>query len=446
MARSRFTGLALVALALLSGCGSGDSISTREAAEDLRPEAGEDQAILVGTPVTLDGSASTGAGGELLFRWESLSRRIGLDAPSSPVVHFTPTQPGVYPFLLWVSSRGFADTWVADHVVVAVKVAAGPPADLGRMVAVPAGFAVVGLDAVGDVRLAAEAPGTVIALEGFEIDKYEVTNAQYREFLQANPRPHDFDALPEFGGELQPVIGVAWEGARAYCEWRGKRLPTEFEWECAARGFDAGTAARRLEPLVARYQTAFKAAANRTELRDSGAGDRFQAEVLAMLDQVVAEAAAAALYPWGGEEPDAAQVNFGGDIAGNVRRTVEVGSYPLGQGRLGVHDMAGNVWEWTATWYDGRLYQGLRKAVESNLKAVVQNVEKGKQNNAFPAIALSDIAVANPQGPDPADPAAAAKIIRGGSWIDGPLGVRATTRGAATIPMRTNHLGFRCAR
>lgn len=444
MALGRFITLSLFALVGLGGCGSDDAISTRKATGELHPDAGADQTILAGESVTLDGSASTG--GALRFRWESLSQRIELDAPTSPVAHFAAASPGVYPFLLWVSAKGFEDTWVSDHVVVVVKASTAPPADLNRMVSVPAGFAVVGLDGVEDIRFAAEAPGVVISLDAFEIDKYEVTNAQYREFLQANPRPHDFDDLPEFGGDLQPAIGVTWEDAQAYCEWRRKRLPTEFEWEHAARGFDAGRAVGRLDQLVARYRTAFNAAANRTELRDSGAGDVFQAEALAMLDGVVAEAAAAALYPWGSEAPDAAQANFGGEIAGNVRRTVDVGSYPLGQGRLGVHDMAGNVWEWTATWYDERLYQSLRKEVEKNLASVAQKVERGKQDNAFPSIALSDIAVASPQGTEPADPARAGKVIRGGSWIDGALGVRATARGAVAPSTRTSHLGFRCAR
>lgn len=446
MTLGRLVALNVFALACLGGCGSDDSISTRKAAGELHPDAGADQLVLVGEAVTLDGSASTG--GALRFHWESLSQRIELDAPDSPVAHFAAASPGVYPFLLWVSAKGFEGTWVADHVVVAVKVSRAPPADLGRMASVPAGFAVVGLDAAGveDIRFADQAPGTVIFLDAFEIDRYEVTNAQYREFLQADPRPHDFGDLPEFGGDLQPVVGVTWEDAQAYCGWRGKRLPTEFEWERAARGFDTGIVADRLNPIVARYQTAFTAASNRTELRDSGAGDAFQAEVLAMLDGVVAEAAAAALYPWGSEAPDASWANFGGDIAGNVRRTVDVGSYPLGRGRLGVYDMAGNVWEWTATWYDARRYENLGKEVSKNLKTVVQNVEKGKQNNQFPEISPKDITPANPQDAAPKDEVSAAKVIRGGSWIDSSLSLRATARNAAMQSTRTSHIGFRCAR
>ena len=440
--------LALSGLVGLGGCGRDDAISTRGAVAELHPDAGADQAVLVGESVSLDGSASTGSGGALLYRWESLSQRVQLDALASPVVHFTATTPGVYPFLLWLNANGAGDTWVSDHVVVEVKASRNPPADLGRTVSVPAGFAVVGLDpaAAQDIRQADQAPGVVVYLDAFEIDRYEVTNAQYREFVASRPRRHDFDSIPEFSGDLQPVIGVSWDDAEAYCAWRGKRLPTEFEWECAARGFDTKTTADLLGRVVRRYQAAFDAAANRTALRDGGAGDVFQTETVAMLDGVVADAARTALYPWGGEDPDASQANFGGDIAGNVRRTVDVGSYPLGRGRLGVNDMAGNVWEWTATWYDARAFGSLGKEVASKLKTVVQNVEKGKQNNQFPVISLKDLVPANPRGAVPVDAAGAPRAIRGGSWIDGPESVRATARSAAAGSTRTTNLGFRCAK
>jgi len=431
-------------LLCLCGCGSDDAISTRQASEKLRPDAGEDQTVLVGETVTLDGSASAGSGGALRYQWESLSERIQLEDPSTPVVHFTAVEPGVFPFLLWVSSRGFADTWVSSHVVVTVKASQAAPADLGEMESIPAGYTVVGLDAerVEDVRFEKDAPGQVIYLDVFQIDKYEVTNAEYREFLEANPRPHDFGRLPDFDGDLQPVIGVTWEDAQAYCEWRGKRLPSEFEWERAARGFDARRAVTRFNQVVARYREAFDAAASRNAFRDSDASDVFQEEVLAMLAETVAEGGAA-LYPWGEDRPDAAQANFGGEVAGNVRRTVEVGSYPLGRGSLGVYEMAGNVWEWTADWYDASLYEQMLKEIGRDLGGVVRDVEKGKQSNDFPEFSLQDVVPVSPQG---GDEETGAKIIRGGSWIDGALNLRSTTRGAVGPSTRANHIGFRCAR
>lgn len=441
------TTLVLSVLWCLSSCGSDDSISSRKAAEDLRPDAGADQTVLVGETVTLDGSASTGAGGALLYNWWSLSRRIQLDDPSAPSVRFTASEPGVFPFLLWVSNERFDDTWASSHVVVTVRESDEPPADLGEMVSVPGGFAVVGIDPdqVPDVRFAAEAPGLVVFLGAFRIDKYEVTNAEYREFLAAEPRPHDFGNLPDFDGELQPVIGVSWEDAQAYCGWRGKRLPTEFEWERAARGFDARGGVATFDRIVDRYRQAFDDAANRTEFRDSGASELFEAEVLAMLRELVADAAEA-LYPWGSDKPDAAQLNFGGEISGNVRRTVDVGSYPLGRGGLDTHDMAGNVWEWTADWYADRRYELLHRDVERNVSGIVRDVERGKQNNEFPEFSLQDLVPGDSEVEDPDEEEETARVIRGGSWIDGALSVRSTTRGAAGRSTRANHIGFRCAR
>ena len=434
----------LVLCLWLSGCGSDDSISTRKAGDDLRPDAGVDQTVLVGTSVILDGSRSTGSGGALSYQWESISEHVQLDDANSPIAGFTAAEPGVFPFLLWVSNKSFKDTWVSSLVVVTVKETDAPPADLGEMVTMPARFTVVGIseEQVKDVRFEWEAPGQVVFIDAFQIDKYEVTNAQYREFLEANPRLHDFGGLPDFSGDLQPVVGVVYEDAQAYCAWRNKRLPTEAEWEYAARGFDGRAAEGRLRTIVARYQAAFEAAASRTEFKDSDASEEFEEGVLAMLREMVAEAGAG-LYPWGADRPDAALLNFGGEIAGNVRRTVEVGSYPLGQGKRGLCDMAGNVWEWTADWYEERFYQTLDKQVEKSLSSIVREAEKW---TSFPAISLSDIVPANPQGANPKDESAAARSIRGGSWIDGLLNVRSTTRGTAGPSARTNHLGFRCAR
>ena len=138
------------------------------------------------------------------------------------------------------------------------------------------------------------------------IDKYETTNAQYKEFIDANPqwqknripkKYHDGDYLKHWNGNdyppdkgNHPVVYVSWYAAMAYAEWRGKRLPTEAEWECAARGS----------------------------------------------------------WHWGAMNADTA--NYGE----NVGDTTPVGTYP--PGASGLYDMAGNVWEWCLDEYNADFY------------------------------------------------------------------------------------------
>jgi formylglycine-generating enzyme required for sulfatase activity len=133
--------------------------------------------------------------------------------------------------------------------------------------------------------------------------KTEVTNAQYARFLAANPaqRKPPFWEDARFNAPRQPVVGVSWEDAAAYCRWAGARLPTEAEWEYAA----AGPESRK--------------------------------------------------YPWGSEKPDATRAVFGLDR--ETARPAAVGSCPAGISWCGALDMAGNVGEWCADWYAGDYYK-----------------------------------------------------------------------------------------
>ena len=132
-----------------------------------------------------------------------------------------------------------------------------------------------------------------IPLDNFWIDKYEVTNAQYQEYLnQTGSQP---PAVP-LGQADHPVRGVTWDQAAAYCSWAQKRLPTEAEWEVAGRG---------------------------------GPGPN------------------ATSFPWG-DDPDAA-----GQIdALPLNTTYAVGSHSFNVSFFGVYDMVGNVWQWVAKPYD----------------------------------------------------------------------------------------------
>ena len=150
-----------------------------------------------------------------------------------------------------------------------------------------------------------EQPAHKVYLDAYYIDKYEVTNAQYREFMKATEKAKTEDWNDsQFNQPNQPVVGVTWYDAEAYCTWAGKRLPTEAEWEKAARGTDGRQ------------------------------------------------------FPWGNEEPTCEYAIIGTqDIMGcGETRPWPVGSRPIGGSPYGAHDMAGNVWEWVNDWYDERYY------------------------------------------------------------------------------------------
>lgn len=155
----------------------------------------------------------------------------------------------------------------------------------------------------GDAGPAAESdekPQHTVYLDAFWIDRTEVTNAMYAQCVQTGkcsaPAHSRRYGLPEYANH--PALGVSWNQAQEYCAWAGRRLPTEAEWEKAARGTDGR------------------------------------------------------LYPWGNDAPDASRLNFNH----LVDDTTEVGKYPAGASPYGALDMAGNVWEWVADGYDENYY------------------------------------------------------------------------------------------
>ncbi len=177
--------------------------------------------------------------------------------------------------------------------------------DSAPMVLIPAGSFWMGSpDSEGDKN---EHPRHRVTLDAFYMDKFEVTVARYAEFMRATNRskPQYWDQVDSSKHRNLPVVGVDWHDAKAYCEWGGKRLPTEAEWEKAARGTDGRT------------------------------------------------------YPWGNEQPTARLANFGKEFTfDNIYddRLAPVDSYEAGKSPYGLHHMAGNVLEWTADWYDENYY------------------------------------------------------------------------------------------
>jgi formylglycine-generating enzyme required for sulfatase activity len=172
--------------------------------------------------------------------------------------------------------------------------------DGADMVFIPAGEFWMGSDD-GDSD---EQPRRHVYLDAFWIDKYEVTNALYKRFWESDGQRRG-NRVPLYWNDSkwnepnQPVVGVDWWDAWYYCRWAGKRLPTEAEWEKAARGTDG----RR--------------------------------------------------YPWG-DQWDSGRANL---TENGIGKTVSVGSYPSGASPYGVQDMAGNVLEWVDDAYDKDYYK-----------------------------------------------------------------------------------------
>jgi len=195
-----------------------------------------------------------------------------------------------------------------------------------------------------------EKPVHTVYLDAFYIDKYEVTNAQYKKFIDATEykAPYYWNDS-RFNAPNNPVVGVTWYDAKAYADWAGKRLPTEAEWEKSARG-----------GLVGKK------------------------------------------YPWGDNVThDNANYYDGGN-----------GISPVGSFKsngYGLYDMAGNVWEWCADWYDRNYY--------------------------------ANSPISNPAGPS----SGLHRVLRGGSWGNDNDNLRVAYRYNNDPARLSSNIGFRCA-
>lgn len=261
--------------------------------------------------------------------------------------------------------------WTPEGKKLAIERAKLPAHD--EMVKVPAGPFLMGSDKKVDRNAySAELPQRTIHLDAYEIDKFEVTTVQYLKYILAKDLPPLIDWQYD-GGNFQetmanhPVMHVSWADAAAYCAWAGKRLPTEAEWEKAARGDDGR------------------------------------------------------IYPWGNEMAGLSRANFGRTgLSGPVRDRPErlllyppiisVDKYDNAASPYGTLQMAGNVAEWVADWYDKEYY---KTAPDKNPKGP----EKGTQ-----------------------------KSFRGGGWIDSTPSVRTAQRNGTDPNTKMNWMGFRCAR
>jgi len=233
------------------------------------------------------------------------------------------------------------------------------PKDKMTLVYVPAGEFLMGADDHDSIADADEKPPHKVYLDSYWIDQTEVTNTQYalceaagecRRPLEISSSTHEiYYGNSEFGD--YPVIYVSWNDADDYCAWAGRQLPTEAQWEKAARGTDER------------------------------------------------------IYPWGNNLPNHTLANYE-----TAKKDVSMkGSYPSGNSYYGVMDIAGNVWEWTADWYNKSYYD-------------------------------TPESLNNPTGPIGGDE----RVKRGGSWGSSAITIRTTYRDKSNPLDQFDSLGFRC--
>jgi formylglycine-generating enzyme required for sulfatase activity len=204
---------------------------------------------------------------------------------------------------------GLTESLIKNSAILSVNSAD----DVTDEILIPAGNFRMGCSSSDTHCYDNEYPRHTVYLDAYYIDKYEVTNSLYQTCVAAGvcdrPRSTSSDTRDRYYENPTyanyPVIHITWVQANTFCIWAEKRLPTEAEWEKAARG-----------PLIS-------------------------AELMF-------------IYPWGNLAPNRTLLNY----AGNERDTTTVGSYPAGESFYGVMDMAGNVWEWTADWYASNYYNG----------------------------------------------------------------------------------------
>ena len=229
----------------------------------------------------------------------------------------------------------------------------------------------------GDTCDADEKPAHEVEItKGFWLGRTEVTSEAFEQYRQATgtaklPEKDSFGrALNTAGNPKAPAVAMTWDEASGYCKWAGARLPTEAEWEYAARAGNTHARYGRLEDVAWYGDNSGKTKIDSTEMWNK-------------------------------------------DSASYAKKLYENGNGPKTVGLLapnswGLYDTLGNVWEWTADWYNDKYYQGSERS--------------------------------DPKGP----PNGTQRSLRGGSWYDNPSFVRASFRGRIEPGYRLSGVGFRC--
>jgi eukaryotic-like serine/threonine-protein kinase len=224
-------------------------------------------------------------------------------APTNPVIQPSPVAPSETPLPSETPTLAPTDTaTVTPAPTLGIGSSRISVIDGLEMVYVPAGPFTMGYNG----GYPDEGPEHTVSLNAYWIDQTEVTNGAYEKCVVAGvckrPSRNTSNGIDVYYNNAQygnfPVIFMNWDQAQTYCTWAGGRLPSEAEWEKAARGTDGR------------------------------------------------------LYPWGNNPPDETLLNFDS----HIWDVTEVDAYPAGASPYGALDMAGNVWEWTADWYGSKYY------------------------------------------------------------------------------------------
>ena len=241
-----------------------------------------------------------------------------------------------FPFLFIFLTILFGNILLASGCMSVVKEGARE-----NMVFIPEGSFTMGfaIDTDHEWGDMDEEPVHSVNLSSYWIDKYEVTSSDFSAFLNENKKDaHRFIEIapsvtvqfensvykPREGLENYPVNRVSWFGADAYCRWKEKRLPTEAEWEKAARGTDQR------------------------------------------------------IFPWGNQFPDNSRVTFRRKFSEKGFQVMEpVDGMLNGISPYGVHHMAGNVWEWVSDWFDAAVYQDENRIDPKGPKTGISKVLRG---------------------------------------------------------------------